>query len=245
MAGRNYHRAVLFDAAGTLIELVEPVGATYARFAREFGVERNAEQLDRAFHRAFAHAPPMAFPDADANQVPELERAWWHRCVQQTFDSAPDRGSDADRTAGSHFETQQQFDRFFDALFVAMGSTSAWRVVEGALELLDELRDAGFGIAIVSNFDFRLPALLDALEIAPRVDVVVLASDVGAAKPESVLFERALALLGAPRGNSVVVGDHPEQDIAGARNAGLRAIDVGSLATLGELVNVIENLRLR
>jgi len=241
----NYRRAVLFDAAGTLIELNEPVGATYARIAREFGVERNAERLDQAFRHVFAHAPPMAFPDTEPAQIPKLERAWWHRCVQQTFAYSPADASPAVRTDDGCFATQDAFDRFFEALFVAMGSASAWRAVDGALEVLDELRDAGFGIAIVSNFDFRLPALLDALEISPRVDVVVLASDVGAAKPDPALFERALSRLGVAPEDTVVVGDHPEHDIAGARNAGLWAVDVGALATLGELPKSIENLGFR
>lgn len=240
MAGPNYRGAVLFDAAGTLIELSEPVGATYARVARGFGVEQNAERLESAFRHVFAHAPPMAFPEAEATEVPKLERAWWHRCVQKTFELSRGAGHSGGLPNAGRFSTEHHFDRFFEALFVAMGDASAWRVVEGALELLDELRVAHFGLAIVSNFDFRLPALLDALEIAPRVDVLVLASDVGAAKPDPALFERALAQLGVAPNRAVVVGDHPKQDVEAARNAGLRAVDVGSLATLGELTILIE-----
>ena len=97
-----------------------------------------------------------------------------------------------------------------------------------------------FGTAIVSNFDFRLRPLLGELGIERLLDVVVLASDVGAAKPEPAMFEAAMAQLGVSPGNTLVVGDHPEQDIAAARKAGLRAVDVGSLATLGELLEIIE-----
>ncbi len=239
MASRAYRGAVLFDAAGTLIELIEPVGETYARVAREFGVVQNADRLDIAFRHVFAHAPAMAFPEVAATEVPTHERAWWHRCVQETFASCQTDGETEDR-----FSTQQSFEHFFGALFAAMGDASAWRVVEGAFDVLRELRGSGFGIAIVSNFDFRLPALLDALQIAPLIDVLVLPSDVGAAKPDPALFERAIARLRVAPGNSVVVGDHPEQDIAAARNAGLRAVDVGSLATLGDLMKIIEEFGL-
>ena len=52
-------RAVLFDAAGTLIELAESVGETYARIAERFGVALPASRLDDAFYRVWASAPPM------------------------------------------------------------------------------------------------------------------------------------------------------------------------------------------
>ena len=41
---------------------------------------------------------------------------------------------------------------------------------------------------------------------------------------------------------AVVVGDDPEQDLTAARRAGLRAIDVTSLASLGALPNQIDAL---
>ena len=38
-------RAVLFDAAGTLIHVRAPVGVTYARLARAHGVTASAERI--------------------------------------------------------------------------------------------------------------------------------------------------------------------------------------------------------
>ena len=186
----------------------------------------------------------MAFPDAVAAQVPALERAWWHQRVRETFAFAQIQ-CETEPDSVSGFPTQQGFDRFFAALFDTMGDPSVWRVVEGAVELLGALRRRQFGLAIVSNFDFRLRPLLDELGIAALVDVVVVASDVAAAKPDPARFEHAIAQLRVPRSSTVVVGDHPEHDIAAARNAGLHAVDVASLATLGALTKIIEEFELR
>jgi len=227
---------VLLDAAGTLIELREPVGETYSRLAREFGVERAADELDRAFHRVFAQSPAMVFPHAPPAEIPALERDWWRRCVEATFSS--DDG-------GGPFDTPENFERYFAALFIAMGSASAWRVVDGGFELLRKLRSLRFGIAIVSNFDFRLRGLLDELSVAPLIDAVVLAADVGAAKPDPALFERAMSLLRVSPGETWVVGDHPDHDIAAGRSAGLRAVDIGTLATLGDLAQIIDDATAR
>ena len=87
----------------------------------------------------------------------------------------------------------------------------------------------------MSNFDLRLPRLLEALDLASRLDAVVLPAHVGAAKPDPAPFTRALSELDCPAEAAVYVGDDPDRDDAGARAAGLRAIPVGELATLAEL----------
>jgi FMN phosphatase YigB (HAD superfamily) len=78
--------------------------------------------------------------------------------------------------------------------------------------------------------------------LADLFDTVVLCSDVGAAKPEAAIFHRALERLEVPASRAVVVGDDEVLDIEGARAAGLRAIDVRSLATLDELLDQLAAL---
>jgi putative hydrolase of the HAD superfamily len=214
---------VLFDAMGTLIELREPVGETYARMARPYGVALPAQRVDDAFRRSLRRAPPLVFPDAIATETERRERDWWRTLVRSTFlasDSAV-RFSD--------------FDAFFDALYRALSEPDAWSCKPGCREALTELRARGLTLGIVSNFDRRLPRLLEGLAIAPLIDAVVLPSDAGAEKPDPRIFQLALERLGTPAAASVFVGDSVERDIAGARAAGMRAIDVGSLATLCEL----------
>ena len=45
-------------------------------------------------------------------------------------------------------------------------------------------------------------------------------------KPETAFFETALTRAGYPRSNTIMIGDSPETDIAGAKNAGLRTLQV-------------------
>ncbi len=216
-------RAVLFDAVGTLIELREPVGETYARQARAHGVAFPAERVGEAFARAFDRAGPMLFPDAHAEAIPELERDWWRRLVRETFRSADFPG----------------FDTCFDALWRHFSGPGAWRPRGGAREVLGALRARGLATGVVSNFDRRLPALLRALRLEP--DTVVLPSDAGAAKPDPRIFRAALERLGVPAAAALYVGDHPQHDVAGARRAGLRAVDVAGLANLGELIRQLDS----
>ncbi len=224
--------AALFDAAGTLIELREPVGETYARIAREHGVDLAPERVEASFRIAFARAPAMAFPGAPAAAVPKLEKDWWRRVVSNTFRSADPSAAFCD------------FENFFDRLFDAMGQSDAWREVPGARSLLVALRSLGWATAIVSNFDRRLPGILERLGLAELLDAIVLCSDVGAAKPEAAIFRHALQRLGVPAASAIFVGDDEESDIAGARAAGIRAIHLKSPATLDELLNRLTALAL-
>jgi putative hydrolase of the HAD superfamily len=214
-------RAVLLDAAGTLLRPREAIGATYSRFAAAHGVELPAWRLDDAFRRVLRAAPPMAFPDQPSDRVDALERAWWRERVRDTFRAA-------DQTARFG-----DFDAFFSALFAHYARAEAWVLLPGAREGLEALRRSGRQVAVLSNFDRRLRGLLAGLGV--RVDRVLLPAELGAAKPDLRCFERALAELGVAAAEAVYVGDDPDQDLAAAARAGMRAIDATSLATLGEL----------
>lgn len=216
-------RAVLFDATGTLLEPREPVGETYARLAGEYGVELPAWRVSDAFRRIFRQAPPMVFPDAPRERIGELEREWWRTVVRRTFLAADGTARFSD------------FDSYFERLHRSFASADAWRPVEGIRELLAELRARGLATGIVSNFDQRLIGILQGLDLKELLDVVMLPSEARAAKPDPRIFALALERLEVPAAEAAFVGDDPERDLAGARAAGLKAIEVGSLATLAEL----------
>ncbi len=221
---------VLFDAAGTLIELREGVGDTYTRVAREFGVDLPSGRVEKAFGRILGGARPMLFPDAPPERVSELERQWWHDVVRGTF-------AEADPTARF-----ADFDAYFDRLYARYSGAGAWRAVPGSREVLTELRRRGLATGIVSNFDQRLGRILEELDLAGFFDVVMIPARARAAKPDERIFRVALAQLARRAGESVYVGDDPKRDIEGARAAGLRAVDAGSLATLAELPDHLEAL---
>src|SRR3712207_7578550 len=85
---------------------------------------------------------------------------------------------------------------------------------------LRELRAAGLRLVIASNWDRSLPDWLGPLGLLELVDGVVSSADAGAAKPDTAVFERALALAGAGADEAVHGGDSPENDAAGARAVG-------------------------
>lgn len=215
-------RAVLFDATGTLIELAEPVGETYARVAARHGAPISAWRLGDAFQRVLRSAPPLDYARAPEPLL-AAERAWWRDVVRQVF------------LAADSAVRVRDFDACFEDLWRHFGRGAAWRPRGGAPQVLAALRAAGLATAVVSNFDGRLRGVLADLGLAPLLDLVLLASDARAAKPDPALLRAALARLGCAPGEAALAGDDPARDLEPARGLGLLAVDVRGLATLGAL----------
>jgi putative hydrolase of the HAD superfamily len=216
-------RAVLFDAAGTLIELREPVGESYARIAAAHGVTISAWRLSDAFRRVFAKTEPAVFPHAAPGEIAVLEKQWWRGLVRSTFLAADSARRISD------------FDACFEELWHHFSQPQAWQPRPGSRALLADLQGRGLRTGVVSNFDGRLPAILEGLGLLSHLDAVVLPSDAGSAKPDRRIFDAALERLGVSAAEAVFVGDDAGRDLEGARAAGLAAIDVASLATLSAL----------
>jgi len=221
-------RAVLFDAAGTLIEPRRPVGETYLRAARAHGGEGgDSTSVDEVFRDVLRAMPEMVFSGHAGERACALERDWWRRVVHSTFERA------RVGIAGAALE------HCFDDLFAHYARPDAWRLLPGAAEILAELRARGLRTAVVSNFDRRLPPILDGLGVGALLDAVILPSDAAAAKPDPRIFRFALSRLDVEADDALYVGDDAEQDVAGAESAGIAAFDVTSAPGLGAVLDRI------
>jgi putative hydrolase of the HAD superfamily len=221
-------RAVLFDAAGTLIDPREPIGDTYARIAEKYGAAISAWRLDDAFARVWRAAPAMVYPGLPGDASSRSERDAWRAIVRQTFLAADSAIRPSD------------FDACFEELFAHFATGSAWRERPGAREVLAALREADVATGVISNFDRRLRGILADLELAPLLDLIWLPSDAGVAKPDPAIFTSALSALGVTAERALFVGNDAERDLEAARAAGLRPVDVASLATLADLPALLE-----
>ncbi|MGH7867015.1 MAG: HAD family hydrolase, partial [Candidatus Dormibacteraceae bacterium] len=93
------------------------------------------------------------------------------------------------------------------------------------LHCLEWLQAAGVRIAAVTNASgsYQRAKLAD-LGMAPFIDEVVIAGELGVAKPDPVIFHTACALIGCLHGEVAHVGDRLDLDAIGARDAGLHGV---------------------
>jgi len=207
---------VLFDAGDTLVSPRESFGAVYARVLSTLGVELPASDLEHGLRRCWADTNAAIEPGVDRYAMdPGGEHAYWLRFVAGALARTPGAPRDPEFAA-----------RAVTPLREAFRDPASWMVFDDVVPVLRALRQAGARLAIVSNWDSGLPALLGRLGLASWFDAIVVSHLEGMEKPRPELFLRAVARLrGEPR-EALHVGDVPELDEAGARAAGIANVIV-------------------
>lgn len=196
-------RGVVLDAVGTLIDPVPSVAEVYRAAARSQGVDLEVAEIKARFYRHFddVEADELRGPLA-TDEVTEHRR--WRRIVAQTLPEVPDPS------------------KAFDGLWEHFGRPENWRTFGDVPAAVLELRAAGYGLVIGSNFDARLRKVLAGFPSLADLDPVI-SSAVGFRKPHPGFYRAAAVRLGLPVEAILFVGDDPENDYAGPRRAGGRA----------------------
>jgi putative hydrolase of the HAD superfamily len=193
---------VFFDAGGTLLHpCAQDVGEVYAEVGSRFGVAAGAEDLLSSFRRRL--------PRAQGNSGEVQDRAWWRSIVEETY--AP-------------FGPVPRLEELFDALYDHFARADAWRLFSGVRETIQVLLDRGYRTGLISNWDDRLPGLLEGLDVAGNLEPQIVSALVGAEKPDPRIYREALRRAGVEPERALMVGDDPEADFAGARAVGMHAV---------------------
>jgi putative hydrolase of the HAD superfamily len=201
-AGRA--EAILLDALGTLVGIVPP-GAPLARLlAERHGVRVDGESVGRALRAEMAHYRAHCLGASDAASLARLRA----ECA----------GVIARELGGpvAAIDRAELTQTLLDALRFA-----AYPEVAGVLR---RLRAGGARLIVVSNWDISLHEALAQAGLSPLIDGVVSSAAVGAAKPSPAVFRAGLALAGVPAERALHVGDSYDEDVAGARAAGIAPI---------------------
>ena len=191
---------MLLDALGTLVELERPWPHLVDELAARGvvvgeDVARAAMLAEMAYYRAH-HDEAV-----DWATLKDLRR----RCAAVVHEQ---------------LQTALPLDDVLDALLGAI-RFRAYPEVPGVLA---RLRAGGARLAVVSNWDVSLHDVLERTALRPLVDAVVISAELGVAKPEPAIFRAALDRLGAGPDGALHLGDSLEDDVAGARAAGLEAV---------------------
>jgi putative hydrolase of the HAD superfamily len=98
-------------------------------------------------------------------------------------------------------------------------------LIPGTMEMLEILKGA-YLLGLLSNFTHppAIREIIDSLGLTPRFDAVLISGELGYRKPHPLVFQQLMRELGVRKEHILYVGDDPEPDITGARQAGIRPV---------------------
>ncbi|WP_458119079.1 HAD family hydrolase [Paenibacillus sp. Z6-24] len=99
------------------------------------------------------------------------------------------------------------------------------RLMKGAMEAIQFCRDKGYKLGMLTNglYEIQYGKVLH-LGLEKHFDVILTSGEAGIKKPDRRIYEMILERLGTSGEETVFVGDHPENDIWGAAQVGMRGI---------------------
>ncbi|ACT60877.1 HAD family hydrolase [Hirschia baltica] len=187
--------------------------------------------LDNTFYAYDdAHAAGTEAAREFAETQLKISRANFDRCFEDARDEIKQR---LGKAASSHHRLLY-FQRTIEKAGLATQSFAALQMEQAywgaflnaaslfpeALEFLDDLRIAGIPTVIVTDLTAQIQhRKILFFGINKFVDWMVTSEEAGADKPDKAIFHLALAKIGGVEGAVWMIGDSPDKDIAGAKNA--------------------------
>jgi HAD superfamily hydrolase (TIGR01549 family) len=216
----NPLRAALFDVDFTLCRPGPELGPDgYAALGREYGLELDPSRYEQA--RLAAIDDLRRHPDLDHD-----EEIW----VRFTQDIVRGMGGGASVAVD---EIAVQIVRRWE-------QAAHFELYGDAVPALRQLRGSGLKLGLVSNTSRDLGAFVRHFGL--EVDGWIASGSYGKVKPSPLIFGAALELLGVRPAEAVMVGDSPEEDVAGARAVGMRAVLVDRVGRFPDAADRIESL---
>jgi putative hydrolase of the HAD superfamily len=203
---------IFMDAGYTLFTAKPSPPKYYHQVCLHHGVETTVEKMIEAMRAVWTEhvIPEMMDPEAEFFCSDEEDRQWWWTYDQQVF-----------RRLGI---PEEKHGPIFDEIYQFFGNPHAWDLFPDTLETLDRLTAKGFMLAIVSNWNSSLGAVVAGLDIDRYFQFALSSAEAGWKKPSPRIFHMALERAGVAPSRVVHIGDTYQTDILGAAKAGIRGI---------------------
>ena len=196
----NDLKAVLFDVDFTIAKpgpLLGPEG--YKREGERHGLVLDPDR--------YAEARAAALVDLQHHPELDHDEEIWVRFTEDIIRGMGGDGGDVRAVAKAITDGWLQSENF--------------ELYEDAIPTLELLRGRGLKVGLVSNTSRDLDAFIRHFRL--EVDAWISSGSHGKVKPSPTIFRAALDLLEVEPEHAVMVGDSPDDDVAGAVALGMRA----------------------
>ncbi|GAA1874993.1 HAD family hydrolase [Myceligenerans crystallogenes] len=194
-----------------------------------FDVDDTLVDTRAAFARSLRAIQERYLPGASLEQMLHQWRSdpggWYRRYTRGEVDHLTQRRHRAaylHETFGGEPVTEESFAAW-DELFWGTFERS-WTAFDDAAPALAAARAAGLRVGVVTNAAVELQERKLAAVGLTDLPVLVGVDTLGFGKPDARVFAEGARLLGTDPARTAYVGDEPEVDAVGARDAGLRGV---------------------
>jgi len=225
---------VFFDVGGTLIAPYPSVAGVYRSHGLEHGLTASEKEIQIAFKKAWKKHEGFGKPARAKLQHDEQStQARWKALVMDVFEEVNFHGDS---------------EACFMSLYNAFTKKEVWTIFDDVLPTLEALKQRNVRAGIISNWDLRLPNLLDTLELSAFFDPIIISSQVGVEKPKTEIFEIACKRANVKKENTIYIGDQIDFDVHAPMALGLRAFLIERAVTpssphsISSLTEVLKHL---
>jgi putative hydrolase of the HAD superfamily len=202
-------KAVFFDLYHTLVQYDPPREEIQAKVLKDFGIEVKPEAL----LCPIAIADEFIFQEHSrlsiSKRSDQEKKTLWGQYQAMVLKEA---GIEPSKELIGGILGKMQQIKFNMALF------------DDVIPALNELKDKGLILGLISNVDNDIAPLLHKLGLAPLLQVVITSLDSGYSKPQPEIFKAAVKKAGVKTQEAMYVGDQYQIDVIGASRAGMRGI---------------------
>jgi putative hydrolase of the HAD superfamily len=217
---------------GTLVGPSISFGAVYHDVCKRLGLEVAPDLIERRIWEVWGEMDRAIPPGQDRYaHFPGGEDEYWMRFAKRVLEQA------AGVTLKDGFAV-----RAMEQIRDAFMTPSAWQVFPDVRPALDRLVDEGVRLAVVSNWDSRLPQVLEMLELTAYFEQVAVSHLEGVEKPDPRIFHVVLDRLEIAPEDALHVGDVPELDLDGARAAGVDCVLVDRKGKIDASLKPLDDL---
>lgn len=204
-------RYVTLDCAGTLVDVRWNPAQLAVVSAHTVGIRFRESEAAELYNQILTSRWPE-FRELNLLRSRQVCDAFW---MSITEDWAARLGIPPHKVPHIYHEAERRLFGFDSEIF---------RVFEDVQPTLEGLKERGIKLAVLSNWDVSLHRVLAMFGLSEYMEFAIASLEEGFEKPDPRIFALALEKFAAEPSEALHIGDHPMDDLHGARQAGMAAL---------------------
>ena len=201
---------ITFDAGNTLLYCDPTPAEIYAAALSRHGRAVTADEVEPVCACAWSDLQERTPPGIDRYSArPGGEKQWWGAFLREVL---------------ARLDHQAEWRLLLDELYAAFSNPEVWKLYPETETTLGAIRNRGIQMAVISNWDRRLPEILDNLDLTRWFRTITVSAIEGVEKPAPGIFDATLHRLGIRPEEAVHVGDSPLEDYDGSKAVGMSPV---------------------